>query len=181
MKSKPKTLSDITSHKFYAGILESMSSIYSIKDLNPPKGAKEFKKWQRAGWDRLTHSQKYQVRVFHRLSNLSNVVDRLAQSRQLLNRYSKSFFGSRLTMSRNDWTNYHFFVHTTSLASYFDCLLLLAGQIFYLGLPDKQCTEKRIVKHKFSRRLGATQEFNAIKKVLKQHFDRRHRYVHRGE
>jgi hypothetical protein len=172
---------DISTHTFATLVIKSASSIITKADDGVSKRKRLSKKWRQSSRARLSPYQIYKVDVFHRLSNLVRVYNRLLNSRYLLRRTPNYSSSKSIRITRNDWTDYNFYVYTTSLASIADCLLLLIAQVCILNIPDKRCTLKRVFANPGLKHSKIKKTFFTLNDRLEHHILRRHRYLHRGE
>ena len=113
--------------------------------------------------------------------NLNHVLERLRQARYLIARSPGLYRKRDFSINRNDWSDYHFYVYTTSLASVLDCTLLITAEVFMLGLQPRHCTFDVITQHGWLAGSPLPRALRALKKSLEHHIHRRHRFVHRGE
>jgi hypothetical protein len=172
---------NIADKPFPSFIIYSASEILSDTLHKAPRSEKALKKWRKSNRARMNAKERYLIDVFYRILNLSRVYDRLHYSRYLLRRSPTNFRSKQIKINWTEWTDYHFYVYTTSLASISDCLLLLIAQIFLLNIPDKYCTSKNVLGDRRIKGAVVHKSFLKLTNLLSQHIQRRHHYVHRGE
>jgi hypothetical protein len=180
-KNTKLTVTTITNHIIFIKLINSMNSVVRNSPSKIPEDNKEFKKWRKNGRTRLSRSQLYIVDVFFRASNLSRVIDRVAYSRYLIKRSPNQFLTKNNKNGRIDWTDYHYFVFTTSIASIIDCILLFVAEIYELGLAPKDCKYEVIIHQKLINGTILASKIKQLKKYLETYISRRHQFVHQGQ
>ncbi len=185
LKNHMTKIDEIWEISFYQAMFENARKVMKRSLENPPKSQKNIgnalAEWRKSGREKLTNADQYYVDVFYQVSNLNHVLDRLKQARYLIARSPKAFRNSSFSINRNDWSDYHFYVYTTSLASILDCALLITAEVFRLGLPPRHCTFDVVTQHRWVAGSEVSKALRSLKKTLDQHIQRRNRFVHRGE
>jgi phosphoenolpyruvate carboxylase len=172
---------DLTRHTFYIAVLDNLKPLITrTRDAIPGDPAK-LAEWREKNRATLTTTDHYVMQVFERANNLMHIINRLRRARYLLGRSPSAYKSRGLSFNRDDWSEYHFFVYTTSLASVLDCALLLSATVFRLGLPPRFCTFDIVTQHHWLAKSNLPKHLRSLKKSLWQHIERRHRYLHRGE
>jgi hypothetical protein len=168
----------LSKHPFYRYLLEEVRPVVDLKEM--PRERQALKKWQAQNRAHATQSQRYHYDVFSRAQNLIRVFDRLDRSASLLFS-TPGFHGRRKQpLTRNDWTEYHFSVFTTALASVVDTSLLLIAEVYQLGFPPRQCTMPSVTENRWVTG-STTAAIRSLEKKLQQHRQRRNRYLHWGD
>jgi hypothetical protein len=172
---------DLARHAFYVALLDDLKPLISRTRDAIPSDPKKLAEWRENNRASLSPSDHYLMQVFDRTNNLMHVINRLRRARYLLGRSPRPYNIRALSFNRGDWSDYHFFVYTTSLASVLDCALLLIATVFRLGLPPRYCTFDLITQHHRLAASNLPKHLRSLKKSLWHHIQRRHRYLHRGE
>lgn len=167
--------------RFFESVIGNAQYVITDSTQKPPSDRKELVEWRKGTRARMSGAERYYVDVFYRVMNLNHVLDRLKQARYLIARSPGSYRNRAFSINRNDWSDYHFYVYTTSLASVLDCALLITAEVFKLGLPPRHCTFDIVTQHDWLAGSQVPRTLRSLKKTLEQHIHRRHRYVHRGE
>ena len=158
-----------TRHSLYAAVLENLQPLAARVHNG------------QVGEPLLTALDYRSLEILARLENLIHVVERVTAARYLLERSPRPYRVRRAPFDHDQWTEYHFFVYTTSMASILDCALLLTSSVFDLGIPDRFCTFDVVTQHRVVADTSIPKLLDSLRKSLLQHTARRHRYLHRGQ
>ncbi|MCX6120977.1 MAG: Cthe_2314 family HEPN domain-containing protein [Ignavibacteriales bacterium] len=172
---------EIVAQPFFKLLLDIFHPITKAGASGIPEDEEKYKEWRRTNRSRLNQGELYVTDVFNNASNLIKVFDRIRYSQYLINRSPKGFLTKDNSNGRRDWTDYHFFVYTTSMASILDCMLMLSAEVYELGLSPRFCTFEIITQHKWIAGSDLVKSLRQLRKTLDPHISRRHRFLHRGE
>lgn len=168
-------------HTFVRRVMEEMRP-QLLQDLdNMPKDRTKLPAWREANRQGQTPAGRYLHRVGGRVFNLLRVLELLERSRYLLFRSPPVSRSRSVSLTRDEWAQYHFFVFTASLPAIVDCSLLLASETYQLGIPARLCSFDLLTSHDYVARSPVVKALKSLRSGLQGHIQRRHRYLHRGE
>lgn len=123
----------------------------------------------------------YPLAVSRRLLRLLMRVDRLREALDLMVRTPGDRFLSRVQLDRTGWIQYHYAAYVVSLTSISDIALVLAAEVFALGLARRHCTPDIVKSNRRVKGSPAKAALEALERVIQRHRESRNLYIHAGQ
>jgi hypothetical protein len=172
---------NLYSHPFISLVVNEAATIIKERAGKRLKVKQIVDNGRKSNSNNLLVQERYCITVFYRIANFFHVYSRLRRARYLLIRAPIGLKSKSYPLTKNEWTDYNFYVYTTSLASIVDCLLLIISHVYSLNIPYKKCRTKNILEHPRIKNSNVHRAFSVLLNRLDKYTQNRHRYLHRGD
>lgn len=170
---------ELTKHPFVLTVMNAMSPTFvRLSETLPsmPTDKAERKAWMAANRATLTEDEGYKRDVFYRVLNILRVLGRMDIALHLI---AKAPVVKSGVITRAEAVEYHFTALTAALTSLSDCCILLAAEVFRLGLKEQDCKLDVVARNRWIPKEAAS-ALRALDRTLNEDRSRRNRLLHRG-
>lgn len=182
MKRVEKYSEQILNHPFAKELLDDITpAVHRLSLLKKHKRTRKFQKIEQYFHPtRLSEPEQYFHSALYYVLRLHDSFERLEYIRTFLTHFRIPKQYKEMGIERSDYIKYHYSNHAVNLVGIFDIALILANNVFRLGLPEKQCRSELIIQNSWVRSRGIDKILKNLDSKVLPLREPRNLFIHRG-